>query len=164
MMLRNTRVYSLFILLFIFSCQEEVQKKPVAVEPEWTQMNLESDFQSIEIFQKYDTMIVRTWELKDTTAADGKSYRITTNRKSRIIPIDAKSKDSLYQYVNKMVSEPVITDKHASCYAGSLSVCLQYNNTELCCHYSSVGTWTHISESTKSISRTLSRFTKINNQ
>ena len=163
-MSRITIVYSLFILISIFSCQEEVKKKQVAVEPEWTQMNLESDFQSIEIFQKYDTMIVRTWELKDTIAADGKSYRITTNRKSMIIPIDAKSKDSLYQLVNKMVSEPVITEKYASCYAGSLSVCLQYNNTELCCNYSSVGTWTDISESTKSISRILRRFTKIKSQ
>ena len=35
------------VVLFIFSCQEEVKKKPVVVEPEWTQINLESDFQSI---------------------------------------------------------------------------------------------------------------------
>ena len=163
-MSRITIVYSLFILFSIFSCQEEVKKKPVVVEPEWTQINLESDFQSIKIFHKYDSLLVTTWKFKDTIAADGKSYRITTNRKSMIIPIDAKSKDSLYQFVNKMVSEPVITEKYASCYAGSLSVCLQYNNSEFCCNYSSIGTWTDISESTKSISRILRRFTKIRNQ
>lgn len=163
-MLRNTSIYILFILFFIFSCQEEVKKKTAPVEPEWTQINLESDFQSIKIFHKYDSLLVTTWKFKDTIAADGKSYRITTDRNPVIIRIDAKSKDSLYQLVNKMVSEPVITEKYASCYAGSLSVCLQYNNTELCCNYSSVGTWTDISESTKSISRILSRFTKINNQ
>lgn len=163
-MLRNTSIYILFILFFIFSCQEEVKKKTAPVEPEWTQINLESDFQSIKIFHKYDSLLVTTWKFKDTIAADGKSYRITTDRNPMIIRIDAKSKDSLYQLVNKMVSEPVITEKYASCYAGSFSVCLQYDNTELCCNYSSVGTWTDISESTKSISRILSRFTKINNQ
>ena len=163
-MLRNTSIYILFILFFIFSCQEEVKKKTAPVEPEWTQINLESDFQSIKIFHKYDSLLVTTWKFKDTIAADGKSYRITTDRNPVIIRIDAKSKDSLYQLVNKMVSEPVITEKYASCYAGSFSVCLQYDNTELCCNYSSVGTWTDISESTKSISRILSRFTKINNQ
>ena len=163
-MAKNTSIYILFILLFIFSCQEDVNKKPVALEPEWTQMNLESDFQSIKIFHKYDSLLVTTWKFKDTIAADGKSYRITTDRHPVIIRIDAKSKDSLYRFVKKLVDEPVITDKHASCYAGSFSVCLQYDNTELCCNYSSVGTWTDISESTKSISRLLSRFTKINNQ
>ena len=163
-MSRITIVYSLFILFFIFSCQEEVKKKPVVVEPEWTQINLESDFQSIKIFHKYDSLLVTTWKFKDTIAADGKSYRITTDRNPVIIRIDAKSKDSLYQIVKKMVSEPVITEKYTSCYAGSLSVCLQYNNSEFCCNYSSIGTWTDISESTKSISRILRRFTKIRNQ
>lgn len=163
-MLRNTSIYILFILFFIFSCQEEVKKKTAPVEPEWTQINLESDFQSIKIFHKYDSLLVTTWKFKDTIAADGKSYRITTDRNPVIIRIDAKSKDSLYRFVKKLVDEPVITDKHASCYAGAFSVCLQYDNTELCCNYSSVGTWTDISESTKSISRLLSRFTKINNQ
>lgn len=163
-MSRITIVYSLFILFSIFSCQEEVKKKQVAVEPEWTQINLESDFQSIKIFHKYDSLLVTTWKFKDTIAADGKSYRITTDRNPVIIGIDAKSKDSLYQIVKKMVSEPVITEKYTSCYAGSLSVCLQYNNSEFCCNYSSIGTWTDISESTKSISRILSRFTKIRNQ
>lgn len=163
-MSRITIVYSLFILFSIFSCQEEVKKKPVVVEPEWTQINLESDFQSIKIFHKYDSLLVTTWKFKDTIAADGKSYRITTDRNPVIIRIDAKSKDSLYQIVKKMVSEPVITEKYTSCYAGSLSVCLQYNNSEFCCNYSSIGTWTDISESTKSISRILSRFTKIRNQ
>lgn len=163
-MSRITIVYSLFILFSIFSCQEEVKKKQVAVEPEWTQINLESDFQSIKIFHKYDSLLVTTWKFKDTIAADGKSYRITTDRNPVIIGIDAKSKDSLYQIVKKMVSEPVITEKYTSCYAGSLSVCLQYNNSEFCCNYSSIGTWTDISESTKSISRILRRFTKIRNQ
>ena len=141
-----------------------MKKKPVVVEPEWTQINLESDFQSIKIFHKYDSLLVTTWKFKDTIAADGKSYRITTDRNPVIIRIDAKSKDSLYQIVKKMVSEPVITEKYTSCYAGSLSVCLQYNNSEFCCNYSSIGTWTDISESTKSISRILRRFTKIRNQ
>ena len=163
-MSRITIVYSLFILFSIFSCQEEVKKKPVVVEPEWTQINLESDFQSIKIFHKYDSLLVTTWKFKDTIAADGKSYRITTDRNPVIIRIDAKSKDSLYQIVKKMVSQPVITEKYTSCYAGSLSVCLQYNNSEFCCNYSSIGTWTDISESTKSISRILRRFTKIRNQ
>jgi hypothetical protein len=53
MMAKNTSIYILFILFFIFSCQEEVKKKTAPVEPEWTQMNLESDFQSIKIFHKY---------------------------------------------------------------------------------------------------------------
>ena len=52
-----------------------MKKKPVVVEPEWTQMNLESDFQSIKIFHKYDSLLVTTWKFKDTIAADG----ITTN-------------------------------------------------------------------------------------
>ena len=160
-------LFLIFPVLLIFVSCNDVKKEDAEIlnkAPNWNVITLKSDLQSIKIHFEYDSLISTSWRLKDSLSEQGERYRFRTEIKQEVIYLDPKCKDSLYLLVKDLISNPVYTDQSATCYVGSLNACIQSQNTEICCNYSSVGNWTTISESTKKIYQILSRKIKVNKE
>ncbi len=160
-------LFFIFPVILVFVSCKDGKKEGVEIvnkAPYWNKISLKSDLQSIKIFFEFDSLISTSWQLKDSLSEQGERYRIRTEIKQEVIYLDPKCKDSLYLLVKDLISNPVYTDQSATCYVGSLNACIQSQNTEICCNYSSVGNWTTISESTKKIYQILSRKIKVNKE
>ena len=160
-------LFFIFPVILIFVSCNDVKKEDKEIlnkVPNWNIITLKSDLQSIKIHFEFDSLISTSWRLKDSLSEQGERYWIRTEIKQEIKYLDPKCKDSLYLLVKNLITNPVYTDQSASCYVGSLNACIQSQNTEICCNYSSVGNWTTISESTKKIYQILSRKIKVSKE
>ncbi len=154
--------------LTIFSCNDSKKNASKIGKQQqqlkWDKITLRTDFQSIEIYADRDTIISNTWGLKDSLVKSDEVWHIPTNKKQERIYLEPSSKDTIYYLVMDMITKPVFTDQSATCYAGNIKICIQSDNTELCCRYSSVGDWTTISGNTKKLFAILNGKTKISIQ
>ncbi len=152
--------------MIIFSCNDSKKNssKIDKQEPKWDKITLRSDFQSINIYSDRDSIISNTWELKDSLGEPGEVWHIQTNKKQERIYLEPTSKDTIHSLVMDMITKPVFTNQSASCYVGNIRICVQSDNTELCCRYSSVGDWTTVSENTRKLYTILSSKTRISTQ
>jgi hypothetical protein len=160
-------LFVIFPVILLFVSCNDVKKEDAKIfnkAPNWNVITLKSDLQSIKIHFEYDSLISTSWRLKDSLSEQGERYRFRTDIKQEVIYLEPKCKDSLYLLVKDLITNPVYTDQSATCYVGSLSACIQSQNTEICCNYSSVGNWTTISVSTKKIYQILSRKIKVNKE
>lgn len=160
-------LFFLFPIILIFISCNDVKKKENEIstkEPNWTVINLKSDQQMIKIYVEYDSLISTSWQVKDSFSEQGERFQIKTEFEQDVIYLDPKSKDSIFLLVKDLISNPVYTDQSATCNVGSLHASIQFQNTEICCNYFSVGNWTTISETTKKIYQLLSRKIKVNKE
>lgn len=150
----------------IFSCNDS--KKNVSKidkqKLKWDRITFRTDFQSIDIYADRDTIISNTWGLKDSLVKPGEVWHMPTNKKQERLYLEPASKDTIHSLVMDMITKPVFTDQSVTCYAGNIRICVQTDNTELCCRYSSVGDWTTVSANTRKLYTILSGKTRISTQ
>lgn len=151
----------MILLNSLAGCHNEKKK---LIEPdttntndqEWSQIRIQGDYQKIVIFSWSDSIHDLKWEWKDTVAS-GEQYTIATNYESQYITVDSLYKDSIYQIVKKIITDPVYPEIETSCYMGNLMLCITKKRTRSCFEYFSSGTMKEISPLTKELYELLNR-------
>jgi hypothetical protein len=164
--MKTSHLLIIFLSLANFSCNHGGNDTSESNEkaPHWDKITLRMHCQSIVIYSDMDTMTSNTWELQDSMVDSGELRQIPVNEKRETIALEPSSIDSIGALVMDMITHPTFTDRSVSCYAGNIRICMKFNNTELCCNYSSVADWTTISDNARKLYEILNARTKVSRQ
>lgn len=144
---------------FLLSCN--FSKKGQKPEPVyWDDIEINTETQKVIICKGSDTASFEEAIYKNINGAGiSAKYKLDTIQR-KTFSLTASERDSIYKYTYQVITKPVFTDKHATCYAGYVLIKLRDRQTTLMCEYKSVGEWSTVTNETKKIYDILS--TKIN--
>ncbi len=134
----------------MISCQKEKQKE-IPKEKNWENIELITKRQKITVYKFADTASVEKQIYKKVSGEFISAVYKFEKVERKNFKINKSERDSLYNYVFKLLTKPTFTDKAATDYAGYIMIKLKDRNTTLMCEYQSVGEWSTISAETKKI-------------
>jgi hypothetical protein len=158
------KIITFFLLFLLMSCNNGAQK--ISAEEnkntiDWKILRIESGNQTIIIDRNEDYGVRDTCNFEEIKINESLTEYRPINRGQEYFDISPQDKDSLFNYIYDIVTNPVYTDQFATCYVGNVSIGFSVGNTTLACKYSSIGNWTTISGSTKRLYNLLRMKTKI---
>ena len=137
------------MFFLIVSCN----KKEVVKNGEnfWDEIRIENNNKEIIIYNETDTASFRKANYEKIKLENGSTnYRLKKIEKSTF-KLSKSERDTIHKIVREIITNPVFTDKSATCYAGNVLISLKNSHTTLTCQYNSVGTWSEVSKKTKKL-------------
>jgi hypothetical protein len=126
----------------------------------WDDIEINTKTQKVIIYRESDTASFEAAIYKKISG-NGILAKYKLDRIQRkTFSLTASERDSIYKYTYQIITKPVFTDKHSTCYSGYVLIKLRDRQTTLMCEYKSVGEWSIVSNETKKIYDILS--SKIN--
>jgi hypothetical protein len=143
-----------FCLLFVLeSCNIPDQHKKVQ-QTSWEKIQIITRTQNISIEHYADSALFE--ENQNKASYFNGLAGSDTFTKTKFV-LKSVERDSLYEYVFDLITNPTFTDRNATDYAGYVRVKLIDRNTTLTCEYKSVGEWSTVSPATANIYKLLKR-------
>ena len=144
-MVKTSILLSLFLMIqFLTSCQKSNEKGNVKNQ-NWDHIELITRNQKITIYKDEDIASTEKAIYK-RISGNGFSakYKLEKVEKNNF-SISKVERDSLYENVFRLITEPTFTNKATTDYAGYILIKLKDRHTTIMCEYESVGQWSNIS-------------------
>ena len=149
-MFKSSNLFFILFFTILISCQKK-KRNEITKEKSWEYIELATRSQRITVYKFEDTASVE----KEIYKKVGGEFISAVYKLEKIerknFKINKTERDSLYNFVFKLLTKPTFTDKAATDYAGYIKIKLKDRNTTLMCEYQSVGEWSTISPETKKI-------------
>lgn len=158
-------IKKLLILSFfcLISCNFSKKEKKAETNY-WDDIEINTKNQRVIIYKESDTASFEEAIYKNISAKGiSEKYKLDTIKR-KTFSLTASQRDSIYKYTYQVITKPVFTDKHATCYAGYVLIKLRERQTTLMCEYKSVGEWSTVTNETKKIYDILSSKINISKQ
>jgi hypothetical protein len=149
-MLKSSYLFLTLFFSVLISCQKEKQKE-IPKEKNWENIELITKSQRITVYKFEDTASVEKKIYKKVSGEFITAVYKLEKVERKNFKINQSERDSLYNYVFKLLTKPTFTDRDVTDYAGYMMIKLKDRNTILTCEYKSVGEWSTISAETKNI-------------
>lgn len=152
----------LFLLGFLSCNFSEKKKKFETVY--WDEIEVNTKTQRVVIYKESDTASFEAAFYKKTSSKGISANYILDSIQKKTFSLTTSERDSIYKYTYRIITKPVFTDKHATCYAGYVLIKLRDRQTTLMCEYKSVGEWSTVTNETKKVYDILSSKINISKQ
>lgn len=158
--MKQLLMLSFFCLISCNFSKKEQKDKPVY----WDDIEINTKTQKFIIYKESDTASFEEAIYKNISGKGiSAKYKLDTIHR-KTFSLTASERDSIYKYTYQVITKPVFTDKHATCYAGYVLIKLRERQTTLMCEYKSVGEWSTVTNETKKIYDILSSKINISKQ
>lgn len=121
--------------------------------PKYGSLFVQFEWATISVRGFTDSITFESWRFRDSATAKGVIYRVPINRKIKKSKINQSEKDSMFQWMNTLVSKPVRPLKSCSDYVGKVKFIIMRDQATQSCAYNSVCEWDSINTESQKLSK-----------
>jgi hypothetical protein len=144
----------LFFLLFVMACAScKRQAGGEVATPLANDAILSIRFEQARVIMSAETDSVKlsTWLTKDSAASDGSVYHLPVHKQVFTAKMDKWEKDSMHQWVRKLIATPVKPVNFCADYVGYINLAIVSRQVRQECTYTSVCDWVTLNRDTAKI-------------